>query len=132
MSEYVTVTMSLPKRLYRRATALAQEQNRQVDDLVAEVLAEAIPAVYVSPDRARMEQEQAAYERMRESLLATHEGQYVAIHGGELVDADADLMTLVGRINADYPDQVVHIRLVRRGPEPVLHFRSPRFINRIE
>ena len=129
MSEYVTVTMSLPKRLYRRATALAQEQNRQVDDLVAEVLAEAIPAVYVSPDRARMEQEQAAYERMRESLLATHEGQYVAIHGGELVDADTDKMALVRRIVAAYSDRVVHIRLVSREPEPDLHFRSPRFLD---
>lgn len=80
-----------------------------------------------------MEQEQAAYEHiMREELLATQEGQYVTIHGGELVDADADQMALARRINADYPDRVVHIRFVRRGPNPVLHFRSPRFINRVE
>lgn len=80
-----------------------------------------------------MEQEQAAYEHiMREELLATQEGQYVTIHGGELVDADADQMALARRFNADYPDRVVHIRFVRRGPNPVLHFRSPRFINRVE
>lgn len=129
MSEYVTVTMSLPKRLFRRATALAQEQERPVDALVADALEEMIPSVYVSPDRARMEQEQAAYERLRESLLATHEGQYVAIFGGELVDADVDQMALARRIIANYSDQVVHIRLVRREPEPDLHIRSPRFLD---
>lgn len=127
ISEYITVSMTLPKRLYRRAAALAQEQNRQVDALVAEALEEAIPAVYVSPDRPLMEQEQAAYERLRPSLLETHDGQYVAIHGGELVDADVDQMALARRIIATYPGRVVHIRLVGREPEPDLHFRSPRF-----
>lgn len=131
MSEYVTVTMSLPKRLYRRATALAQEQNRPVDALVAEALEEAIPAFYVSPDRPRMEQEQAAYERLRESLLETQEGQYVAIHGGQLVDADTDMMALVKRINTRYPHEVVHIRQVTRGPDRELRIYSPR-LERLE
>lgn len=126
MSEYVTVTMSLPKRLYRRAVALALEQLRPVDALVAEVLEEAIPQVYVSPNRARMEEEQAAYERLREPVLETHKGQHVAIHGGELVDADVDLMALVQRINSRYPTEVVHIRQVTREPERELRIRSPR------
>lgn len=126
MSEYITVSMTLPKRLYQRANALAQEQNRKVDALTTEALEALIPDVYISPDRERMEQEQAAYERMRESLWATHQGQYVAIHGGELVDADADLMTLVQRINARYPAEIVHIRQVTRGPDRELRVRSPR------
>ena len=126
MSEYVTVTMSLPKRLYRRAAALAQEQARPVDALVAEALEEAIPEVYVSPDRARMEEEQAAYERLRESLLETHEGQHVAIHGGELVDADAELMALVQRVISRFPSEVVHSGPVTRGPDRKLRVRSPR------
>lgn len=129
MSEYVTVRMTLPKRLFHRATALAQEQNRQIDALVAEVLEKAIPAVYVSPDRPRMEQEQAAYEQLRPFLVERHEGQYVAIHGGKLVDADIDQLALARRILANYPGQVVHIRLVRREPEPDLKFRSPRFLD---
>jgi hypothetical protein len=76
-----------------------------------------------------LEREQAAYERLHESLLTTHEGQFVAIHSGELVDVDPDQMVLVRRIMAVYPDQVVHIRQVRRDPEPELHFRSPRIID---
>ena len=43
---------------------------------------------------ARMEEEQAAYEHLHESLLASHEGQYVATHDGEVEDADADELTL--------------------------------------
>ena len=127
MSE--TVTVSIPAALYRRARDLARARRQSTDAVIAEALEQAIPAVYVSPDRERMEQEQAAYERLRESLLATHEGQYVAIHGGALVDADADELALARRIIAAYPGQVVHVRQVLRAPEPELRMRSPRLLD---
>lgn len=76
-----------------------------------------------------MEQEQAAYARLRDSLLETHEGQYVAIHGGQLVDADADEIALLRRINARYPDDIVHIRRVTRGPDRELRIYSPRLVD---
>jgi predicted transcriptional regulator len=123
------VTITLPDAVFRQAQATARQARRPVPEVLVEALAQAFPAVYVSPDREAMEREQEAYERLRESLLATHEGQYVAIHGGELVDADADQMALVRRIKAGYPDRVVHIRQVRRDPEPELIFRSPRIVD---
>lgn len=126
MSDYVTI--SIPESLYRRARDLARLNQQPVDVVIAEALEQAFPVFHVSPDRERMEQEQAAYARLRESLLATHEGQYVAIHGGELVDADADEMALVRRIDARFPNKVVHMRQVTREPDRVLSVYSPRLV----
>lgn len=122
------VTILLPDTIYRQAQAAARQAQRPVPEVLAEALENAFPAVYVSPDREVMEREEAAYERLRESLLATHEGQYVAIHGGELVDADADQMALMRRINDRYPDAVVHLRRVTREPDREIRVHSPRLI----
>ncbi len=124
MSTQVTVT--LPDSVYQQAQVAARRARRPVPEVLAEALEQAFPAVYVSPDREHMEQEQAAYERLHESLLTTHEGQYVAVHRGKVVDADADKMLLVRRINVRYPSEVVHIRQVNREPERELRIYSPR------
>ena len=127
MSEYVTI--SIPESLYRRARDLARLNRQPVDAVIAEALDQAFPVFHVSPERERMEQEQAAYMRLRESLLATHEGQYVAIHGGRVVDADPDEATLAIRVSESYPGQVVHIHQVNREPERDLVIRSPRLVD---
>lgn len=123
------VTITLPDAVYRQAQATARLARRPVPDVLAEALAQAFPAVYVSPDREAMEQEQAAYARLRETLLATHEGQYVAIHGGELVDADPDQTALARRINDRYPEAVVHLRRVTRAPDREIRVYSPRLVD---
>ena len=59
-----------------------------------------------------------------------YEGEYVAIHGGQVVDHDREEMALVKRIQMNYPtDVVVHIRLASRKPDTELHMRSPRFVD---
>jgi uncharacterized protein (DUF3084 family) len=126
MSDYVTV--SIPESLYRRARELARVNHQHVDEVIAEALEQAFPVFYVDPERERMQQEQAAYARLRDSLLITHEGQYVAIHGGEVVDADADETALLRRIDARFRDEVVHLRRVTREPERELRIYSPRLI----
>ena len=129
MTDYVSV--SIPEPLYRRARELARANHQPVDAVIADALEQAFPAFHVSPDRQRMEQEQAAYARMRDSLLATHEGQYVAIYGGELVDADADEDALLRRIDARFPNEVVHLRRVTRQPDRELRIYSPRLIRAV-
>jgi predicted transcriptional regulator len=126
MSNYVTI--SIPEPLYRRARELARLNHQPVDTVIAEALAEAFPAFDINPQREQMQQEQAAYARLHDSLLATHEGQYVAIHDGELVDFDADEMALLRRIDARYPDEVVHLRRVTGEPEREIRIYSPRLI----
>jgi len=126
MSNYVTI--SIPEPLYRRAHELARLSQKTVDAVIAEALEGAFPAFDVNPERDQMDEEQAAYARLRESLLMTHEGQYVAIHGGELVDADVDQAALLRRIDARFPNDVVHLRRVTREPDRELRIYSPRLI----
>ena len=126
MLDYVTI--SIPEPLYRRARELARANHQPVDEVIAEALEQAFPVFYVDPGRDRMQQEQDAYASLRDSLLMTHEGQYVAIHGGELVDSDPDQTALLRRIDARFPNEVVHLRRVTREPDRELRIYSPRLV----
>jgi hypothetical protein len=124
------VTLTIPDYMYRQVEAAARRLQRPVADLLLDVVAEAFPAVYVHPQRARMEEEQRSYERQREELVSKYEGQYIAMHGGQVVDSDPDMATLVQRINARFSlDEVVHIRQVTREPDRELRIFSPRFVD---
>ena len=124
------VTLTLPDYIYRQVEAAARRSQRLVADVLVDVVAEAFPPVYVHPQRTRMLEEQEAYERLRETILAQYEGEYVAIHGGQVVDHDREEMALVKRIQMNYPtDVVVHIRLASRKPDTELHMRSSRFVD---
>jgi hypothetical protein len=123
------VTLTLPDFIYKQVEAAARRASRPVPDVLVDVVAEAFPAVYVHPQRERMLEEQAAYERQRDAILAQYDGQYVAVYGGEVIDHDADEMALVRRIQARYPHEIVHLRLATRKPQPELRVRSPRFID---
>jgi hypothetical protein len=124
------VTLTLPDSVYKQVEAAARRMQRPVADVLTDAVTHAFPTVYVSPDRERMEQEQQAYERQREKLIAEYEGEYIAMHGGLVVDHDQDQTALVRRIDAQYAlDEVVHIRLVTRAPDRELRIYSLRFVD---
>ncbi len=61
--------------------------------------------------RAKVEQEQAAFEKMRPELLKKYRGQYVAVHNGEVVEVAPDLRSL-------------HLKVYARfGHTPMLHIQ---------
>jgi hypothetical protein len=82
--------------------------------------------LYVSPERSVMEQERAAFQAMLPQLLTQFEGQYVALHQGQVVDHDADRAALVIRLDQTHPDAVVLVKRVTAEPERVLRMPSPR------
>ncbi len=64
-----------------------------------------------------------AYERILPDLQRTHLGQWVALHGGEIVDSDADYCALSQRIEQSYQPpylimQVESAELVDELPSP--------------
>ena len=130
MSEYVTV--SIPKDLYHEARARARARRVSADALITELLAEglrpAAPAAGAptAEQEAVMARERAAYEAMHVDLLAAYAGKYVAVHGGQLVDHDADETALLRRIVSRFPGEVVLLKRVVPLPEPELRIRSPR------
>jgi len=58
------------------------------------------------------EKERAAFHRLKPQLLQTHRGLYVAIHGGQVVDADADNLALARRVMSKLKDMPFYLQLV--------------------
>jgi PHD/YefM family antitoxin component YafN of YafNO toxin-antitoxin module len=63
----------------------------------------------------RLAPEREAFQRLLPKLLQTHQGQFVAIHHGHIVDADVDETALARRVIAQRYDPV-YIQEVREEP----------------
>lgn len=74
----------------------------------------------------RLEPEREAFQRLLPELLKTHRGQFVAIHGGRVVDADADERALARRVLARRYDPV-YIQEVREEPR-IYELPSPEAV----
>lgn len=85
------------------------------------------PVIDVHPERALMEREVKAFEAQHAMLWQKYPEEYVAIHVGKVIDHDRNEQSLVNRIDAKFPDQIVLIRQVLPTLPPTLVFRSPRF-----
>jgi len=77
----------------------------------------------------RLEPNRTAFQRFLPELLETHKGQFVAIHKGEVIDADTDNRELAKRIYARklFP---VYIQLVSEQPR-VIELPSPEEVRRV-
>lgn len=73
-----------------------------------------------------LEPEREAFQRLLPELLETHRGQFVAIHGGRVVDTDADEGALASRVIAQRYDPV-YIQEVREEPR-IYELPSPEAV----
>jgi hypothetical protein len=69
--------------------------------------------------RTKWEREYQAFRQLLPQLLATHRGQYVAIHEGAVVDCGNDKVALALRVLAKVGNVAIHVGLVTDEPEPV-------------
>ncbi len=129
MVEYVAV--SIPQTLYRRARKVARSRNRSVDDVLVELLDQALP----SDGKSEVDNKETAVAREMRAYLALHSmlkekylGQHVAIFDGKLIDVDKEYSALYQRIDEQYPDQFVWLATVEEEAIPTLLFRSPRLL----
>ncbi len=130
MTSYINVPLS--EQTYRRVKQWAKAQRQGVGEAIAAYLDDTMlptDALPVDPNPA-VDSEKAAYLVLHEQLLENYEGDYVAIYQGELIDHDIEFATLYARVNQQHPDTFVLIRQVDRVPDPVYHFRSPRFVEK--
>src|SRR5208282_6354559 len=81
-----------------------------------------------TPELTQGEREYQAFLRLLPQLLATHRGQYVAIHEGKVVDSDPDDIALVQRVHARVGYVPIHVGLVTEQPVVVRvpHYREYR------
>ncbi|HFE66958.1 MAG TPA: hypothetical protein ENJ93_06820 [Chloroflexi bacterium] len=123
------INISIPQTLYRRVRELARARKRPVDDVLVEVLDQALPPgdePEITDEDVAVEREMQAYIALHPMLKEKYLGQHVAIFGGQLIDVDADYGALYERIDVQYPDQFVWLATVEEDPMPTLVFRSPR------
>jgi predicted transcriptional regulator len=121
------VIINLPDHVYRRVASIARQSQRPVDAVVADVVARSVRAFPVATGREDMLREIEAFRSMHATLQREHPGEYVAIHGGRVVDHDPDPVTLLRRVRHDYPGQTVLRRKVEDAAEIVLCCRSAAF-----
>ena len=77
----------------------------------------------------KIQEETAAFERMHAQLVTQYLGQHVAIHLGELVDHDLDLLALRRRIRQRFGRLPILLRAVTPERElPELIIRRPRLV----
>lgn len=124
------IVVDLPDNIYRRIETLARQSQRDVNDVVAEVVARSVRPFPVNSNRETMAREAAAFQRLYPSLVKEFAGRYVAILDGNLVDHDHDPVALLRRVRGNYPGRTVLRRKVEQVPEVILHFRSPRLSSR--
>ena len=72
------------------------------------------------PANRKMLKEVAAYDAMWKDLLKTHEGKFVAIHNGQVVDCDAEHQALLKRVLGKYKPVYVEQVLKTRYREYVV------------
>ena len=108
------MTLTIPQQLYERVQHIAQEQQRNIDEVAREALEQVISHWEVSPVSQEKEQEKEAFRQLHAALLEKYAGEYVAISDKKLVDHDVDRAALFARIEKQYPNQFVLIRPVRQ------------------
>ena len=121
-------TLTIPHLLYERAKRIAQNQHREVTDVVVEVLEQGLPAMEIEQKKTtEREREKQAFHRLHSDLWQKYPQEYVAVYDGEIVDHDVNRAALLERIDNQYPDVFVLIRQVREEPEIVYDHRSVRW-----
>jgi hypothetical protein len=122
------VTITLPDPVYQEAQKVAQSTQRNVQEVLTEVITKNFKPFPVNKNRSAMLQEIEAYKSLHPQLVKQYEGQYVAIFHGQMVDHDNDPVELHHRVNSRFPGETVLHRKVGDDPDPILRFRSPRLI----
>lgn len=124
--EEKTITLTLPVSVLEQVAQVAAETDSEIAQVLRSVVAHSFQTVYVHPQRAAMQVEEAVFRLLQQTLPVSLRNQFVAIHGGQVVDHDSDEDALLDRVQRDYPHKVVLVRHVAENQDKVLRIRSPR------
>jgi ferric iron reductase protein FhuF len=114
--------IDLSPRLLEQVRWIAQWQQVTADELTTRALSSYLDRL----EWEKLESEMAAFQAQLPALLAAYLDQYVAIHGGQVIDHDADLRTLHSRVYARMGAMPVLLQKVTATPQPDILMRSPR------
>jgi hypothetical protein len=104
--------IQLPPELYDAVSRRAAAQQKSPDSLVVEWVAEQLDTAEADEAEAAFEAEAAAFDRLRTSLLAQFEGQYVAVYQGRVVASGGDRFELLREVHQKFGPVACYIDLV--------------------
>ena len=114
-----TSSIALQPDLVERVRQITRSKGATVQDFVNQAVREHLEQL----DDQKLEAKAQAFERMHPQLLRQYLGQFVAVHEGQVVDADVDFEALFLRLQKRLGDVPVLIRPV--NAEPTLELRAP-------
>lgn len=124
----VDTTFNIPRNLYDRAQKIAQNEQRDIADILTEALAKGLPILDAFPaELSDRELAKKTFRRLHPQFLVNYPGQYVAIYKDKVIDHDPDRVALLERINSTYPDTFVLVRQIRPEPEITYGHRGLRW-----
>jgi len=96
-------TVTVDPALYEQLQHAAQDRHADPD----EIAAAALRAYLWELDRLAISDESRRYREQHADIKSKYLGQYIAMHGGKVVDHDATFEALRQRIRAHYGQQPV-------------------------
>ena len=124
----IEVTIDLPETIYQEVEQIAQETQRRVNDVLAEIVIRSFPPLYDGGEEYdALDREGLAFEAMHSELWAKYPNEYVAIYQGQVIDHDIGELVLLDRINLNHPGKIIMVDQVLPQLRRELVFRSPRF-----
>jgi hypothetical protein len=100
-------------QLYSRVEQAASQYQVGVD----RIFTDAVRRYLWELDRRRISEESQLYQRCYAELKTQYPGQYIAMHGGQVVDHDPDVTVLRERIRQRFGRRPVMITLVEEVAE---------------
>ena len=117
-----TSSIALQPDLVERVHRITKSKGTTVKDFVNQAVREHLEQL----EDQKLKAEVQAFERMHPQLVKQYLGQFVAVHEGQIVDADVDFETLFLRVEKRLGDVPVLIRPVSVEPTPELRAPGPR------
>lgn len=117
-----TSSIALQPDLVERIHRITKSKGSTVKDFVNQAVREHLEQL----EDQKLKAEIQAFERMHPQLVKQYLGQFVAVHEGQIVDADVDFEALFLRLEKRLGDVPVLIRPVSVEPTPELRAPGPR------
>ena len=117
-----TSSIALQPDLVERVHRITKSKGATVKDFVNQAVREHLEQLEDQKFKAEVQ----AFERMHPQLVKQYLGQFVAVHEGQIVDADVDFEALFLRLEKRLGDVPVLIRPVSVEPTPELRAPGPR------
>lgn len=115
--------VKLPQDLYDAVRKKATAQQKTADDLVTEWVSEHLDESETSEIILAFEQEIAAFERLKPTLVKQYPGQFVAIYQGEVIATGDEKLALLEQVREQFGNIVCYIE--KASPDSPRTVRMP-------